>query len=87
MLTWMGKKISRRRMTVAERWGCIAAIILGVPVFIFLLAMDIFGDCAPNTACNKGFLTQVLVPSAVIAVGIGLLVRWAIKMAWRRNDS
>ena len=86
MLTWMGERISRRRMTVEGRRGCIAAIILGVPVFIFLMTMDIFGDCAPNTACKHGFLTQVLAPSVVIAVSIGLLVRWATKMV-RRSGS
>lgn len=71
--------------TVEGRWGCIASAILGVPVFMFLLLADALGDCAPDTACKKGFLTQVLLPTAVLAIGVGLLVRWAVKTAKRHN--
>ena len=69
--------------TIEGRWGCIASAVLGVPIFLFLLIVDALGDCAPDTACKKGFLTQVLLPSVVIAIGVGLLVRWAIKAASR----
>jgi len=58
---------------------------LGVPVFMFLLLADALGDCAPDTACKKGFLTQVLLPSVIIAIGGGLIGRWAIKAAKRNN--
>lgn len=71
--------------TVEGRWGCIASAILGVPAFMFLLIADALGDCAPDTACKKGFLTQVLLPTAIVAIGVGLLVRWAVKAA-QRND-
>lgn len=71
--------------TVEGRWGCIASAVLGVPVFMFLLLVDALVDCVPDTACKKGFLTQVLLPSAVIAIGVGLLVRWAVKTARRNN--
>lgn len=71
--------------TVEGRWGCIASALLGVPVFMFLLLVDALGDCAPDTACKKGFLTQVLLPATVIAIGVGLLVRWAIKTARQNN--
>jgi hypothetical protein len=70
--------------TVEGRWGCTASAVLGVPVFMFLLLVEALGDCAPDTACKKGFLIQVLLPTVVIAVGAGLLVRWAVKAA-RRN--
>lgn len=70
--------------TVEGRWGCIASAFFGVPVFLFLLLVDALGDCAPDTVCKKGFLTQVLLPTAAVAVGVGLLVRWAVKAA-RRN--
>lgn len=70
--------------TIEGRWGCIASAALGVPVFVFLLLVDALGDCAPDTACKKGFLAPVLLPSAVIAIGVGLLVRCAVKTA-RRN--
>ncbi|SKB84010.1 hypothetical protein SAMN06295937_102238 [Sphingopyxis flava] len=71
--------------TVEGRWGCIASAILGVPVFMFLLLADALGDCAPDTTCKKGFLTQVLLPTAIVAIGVGLLVRWAVKAAKRNN--
>ncbi|NML07460.1 hypothetical protein [Sphingomonas sp. G-3-2-10] len=73
-------------LTVEGRWGCIAAASLGVPAFMFLLLADALGDCAPGTACKKGFLTQVALPSATIAIGAGLLVYWAIKIARRKNS-
>jgi len=65
-------------------WGCIAAALLGVPIFILLLLVDALGDCVPDTACKKGFLTQVLLPAALISIGVGLLVRWVVKTA-RQN--
>jgi len=71
--------------TVEGRWGCIASAVLGVPVFMFLLLANTLGDCLPDIACKKGFLTQVLLPTAVIAIGVGLLVRWAVKAATRNN--
>jgi len=71
--------------TPEGRWGCVASAVLGVPVFMFLLIVDALGDCVPDTACKKGFLTQVLLHSAVIAVGVGLLVCWAVKTARRNN--
>ncbi|MFZ3485744.1 hypothetical protein [Sphingomonas sp. 3-13AW] len=52
---------------------------------MFLLILDALGDCVPDTACKNGFLTQVLLPSAVIAIGVGFLVRWAVKTARRNN--
>jgi hypothetical protein len=70
--------------TVESRWGCIASAVIGVPVFMFLLGLDALGDCAPGPACKHGFLTRVLLPSVIIAVGVGLLVRWAVKAARRK---
>lgn len=52
---------------------------------MFLLLADALGDCAPDTACKKGFLTQVLLPTAVIAIGIGLFVRGVVKTTRRNN--
>gem|GEM_PF-2619440 len=67
--------------TVEDRWGCIASAVLGVPVFMILLLVNALGDCAPDTACKKGFLTQV------IAIGVGLPVRWAVKAVKRNNPT
>ena len=68
-----------------ERWGCIASTLIGTPIFLFLLVADAIGDCAPGTSCQKGFLTQVLLPSFTIAALVGLMVWWAIKVARRRG--
>ena len=71
--------------TVEGRWGCIASAALGVPVFMMLLLADALGECVPDTACKKGFLSQVLLPSVVLALSVGLLVRWVVKTATRRR--
>lgn len=71
--------------TVESRWGCIASAVVGALAFMFLLLADALGDCAPDTACKKGFLTQVLLPTVVIAIGVGLLVRGVVKTARRNN--
>jgi len=42
---------------------------------MFLLFAEALGDCAPDETCRKDFLTQVLLPSVIVAIGIGLLVR------------
>jgi hypothetical protein len=60
-----------------ERWGCAIAAVIGIPAFIFLLLLDALGDCAPDTACSKGFLTNVLLPSVAVPLGTFLIVRGA----------
>ena len=70
--------------SVESRWGCLAGAVVGAPLFFFLVGLDALGDCAPDPGCKKGFLTQVLIPSVIVAVGVGLLVRWVVKAA-RRN--
>lgn len=70
--------------TSEGQWGCGAAALVGVPVFAFLLIGDALGDCAPDTACKKGFLSQVALPSLIVSVVVGLVVYWAIRAA-RRN--
>lgn len=71
--------------TVEGRWGCIASAILGMPVFMVLLFADALGDCAPDTACKKGSITQVLLPTAIVGIGVGLLVHRAVKAAKRKE--
>ena len=62
----------------ANKWGCIGASVVGLPVFVFLLLADALGDCAPDAPCRKGFLLMVLLPSLIAAVGAGLLVRFIV---------
>jgi len=72
--------------TIEARWVCIASAILGVPVFMLILLADALSESAPETARKKGFITQVLLTTAIVAIsGVGLLVRWAVKAA-KRND-
>jgi hypothetical protein len=71
--------------TVESRWGCGAAALVGIPVFAFLFLAEVLGDCAPDTACKKGFLSQVALPTLVVSVVVGLVVYWAIRAA-RRNS-
>ena len=40
----------------ADKWGCVAASVVGLPIFAALLFVDALGDCAPDAPCRKGFL-------------------------------
>jgi len=72
-------------MSRGTKSGCGAAAIVGVPTFAFLLLMDALGDCEPGTACRKGFLLMVLLPSVLIAGAIGLLVRFLVNRPARER--
>lgn len=60
----------------SDRWGCIVATAVGLPIFVFLLIVDALGDCAPDSDCRKGFLAMVLLPTVIIAGVSGLLARF-----------
>jgi hypothetical protein len=64
--------------TRGGKWGCAVAAVVGTPIFAFLLLVDALGDCAPDTACHKGFLVHVLLPTVAIAGGLGLIVRYCV---------
>lgn len=55
-------------MPKSDKWGCLAAALVGVPVFLFFLGMDALGDCATDASCRKGFLLMVLVPSSMVTL-------------------
>jgi hypothetical protein len=67
----------------SDRWGCLAAAIVGIPTFLLLVFVDALGDCTAeadgSTFCQKGFLKMVLLPTiiimAVVFVGIRTLIR------------
>ncbi|GAA4009043.1 hypothetical protein GCM10022280_02300 [Sphingomonas swuensis] len=63
----------------ADRWGCGVAMVVGVPLFAFLVLLDALGDCAPDAACRRGFLLMVLVPTLLIAGAAGLGIRHLIR--------
>jgi hypothetical protein len=74
-------KDSYNGLAGGEKWGCAVAALVAVPLFLFLLAVDAVGDCAPDSGCTKGFWTNVLLPSAMIVTLIFFGVRWAIGRA------
>lgn len=63
----------------ADKWGCVASLIVGLPLFAFLLLMDALGDCAPDVTCQKGFLRMVLAPTLIVAGVVWLGVRHLIR--------
>ena len=69
----------------AGKWGCFATALVGAPLFMFLLIGDALGDCEPDTSCKHGFVSQVLLPTLVVAAVVGFAV-WAAVNAARKND-
>jgi hypothetical protein len=61
--------------TAGSKWGCGAAGVIGVPLFCFLVLIDALGDCAPDTACKKGFLPFVVTPTVLTAAVLFFVVR------------
>jgi len=72
--------------TPGGRWGCLIAALVGAPLFFFLVVGDTLGDCAPDTACHKGFWTMVFLPTVLTAAPIGIGVRWLVNRR-SRDDS
>ncbi|MEO5773250.1 MAG: hypothetical protein ABIQ32_03915 [Sphingomicrobium sp.] len=68
--------------TKGGKWGCALAALVAVPIGIFLMIVDALGDCAPDVPCGKGFWVHVALPTIVIAILVGLPVRWLLN---RRN--
>ena len=73
------------RMSRSDRCAVAASAIVGLPLFAALLLVDALADCAPDTACRKGFLLVVLVPSLAIAIAVGLLVRFLMNRFARQQ--
>lgn len=71
----------QRSSSPARKWGCFAAALIGLPVFAFLFLLDALGDCAPDLPCEKGFLSEVLLPTGGIALAAGMFVWWLVNLA------
>jgi hypothetical protein len=69
-----------------EKWGCAAAAVVGVPLFLFLLLSDALGDCEPSPTCHHGFMRMVLAPS-VVAITLLFLATRAIVRRWKSDGS
>jgi hypothetical protein len=65
-------------LAAGEKWGCGAALLVGIPVLLFLIALDALGDCAPDSGCTHGLWTHALLPSVVVAALVFFGVRWAV---------
>lgn len=61
--------------TVEGRWGCAAAFIAALPVFIYLFLAETLGDCLPEVPCRKSFPLYVLVPTTLVALAAGMIVK------------
>lgn len=73
------------RGTPGGKWGCLAAALVGAPLFFFLIIVDSLGDCAPDLECHKGLLSYVALPTFGIGLLVGLSVRATVNW-YRRND-
>jgi hypothetical protein len=72
--------------TVGGNWGCAIAVLLGAPLFIFLVIVEALGDCAPDIDCHKGFLPNVAAPCAIVMLVSFFIVR-ALVNHMRSNDN
>jgi hypothetical protein len=74
--------------TPGGRWGCAAAALIGAPVFIMLTVVDALGDCVPGARCSKGLWSHVVLPTAIVAVVVGVSVGWIVGrlVRWRGSD-
>lgn len=67
--------------TAGSKWSCIAAALIGTPVFFVLLIVDALGDCVPDTDCKKGLLLFVALPTLVVVAVLFFVVRLLVNKA------
>ena len=64
--------------TLGGKLGCLAASVVGLPIFSVLLFLAFYGDCFDSEQCHRGeglrFLL-VIVLTLGVAVPVGLLTR------------
>ena len=71
--------------TPASRWGCAAAALIAAPVFLMLIFAEAVGHCPPDTRCSKGFWGNVALPTAIVAIVVGISVGWIVGRLARRR--
>lgn len=71
-------KDSYEGLSRGQRWGCIAALLIGASLFLFLSFIDALGDCAPDIPCRKGLWSYVLLPSIALSAIVFFVVRWIV---------
>ncbi|MDH7639736.1 hypothetical protein [Sphingomonas oryzagri] len=73
--------------TAGGRWGCGLAILICLPVGIYLTLVAALGDCTYGVQCHRGMLLDVILPTAALAALIGFGARWLINgMNRERGD-
>jgi hypothetical protein len=72
--------------TRGGRWGCALAALFGIPVFMMATVVASLGDCMPDVECHPGFWLEVVLPTVLVAVPIGLGVRWWVNRNARDAD-
>jgi len=64
--------------TIGGKLGCLAATLVGLPVFGFLMFLSFYGNCGQNDPCQDGqgvrFFVVFGVTAAVSAV-VGFTIR------------
>jgi hypothetical protein len=78
MLSEAVMRTGYRGLSKGSKWGFTAAMLVGAPLFLFLIWVDALGDCEPNTSCRHGFLPMVLLPTLLVTIPIFLTIRYAI---------
>ncbi len=64
--------------TPGGKWGCAMSALFGLPVFFLTVLISSLGDCAPDIPCHKASLPLALLLTLVVALPIGLAVRWLV---------
>ena len=64
--------------------GCLAAALVGVPLFGFVFLASALGDCIPDAPCNHDLNLWLLGGAILITAATGKVVS-AIVRAVRRN--
>jgi len=66
-------------LPASDKWGCLAAAMVGIPIFLLLRFIDALGDCTPeidgSMIYQKGFLKMVLLPTLIITGTVFIGVR------------
>jgi len=53
---------------------------------MFATLVASLGDCMPDVECHPGFWLEVFLPTLVVAVPIGLGVRWLVNRRSTDDD-
>ncbi len=72
--------------TVGGKVGCVAAALVGIPIFIVLLMVAAMGDCISGEPCPSTSMLLIVLPPAAVAGMVGLAVRWLINRLVARRD-